>query len=57
MAEDAISNADDDKNDWIASGDPQNPSWRANTNGENVQRSKLRVDSQMDLYLKTTYNQ
>jgi hypothetical protein len=43
MAEDAISIADDARNDWMSSNDPQNPGWRAN--GENVQRSRLRVET------------
>ncbi|OJX55744.1 DNA packaging protein, partial [Enterobacter sp. 56-7] len=43
MAEDAISIADDDTNDWNTSNDPQNPGWRPN--GENIQRSRLRVET------------
>jgi hypothetical protein len=43
MAEDAISIADDDTNDWIASDDPQKPGCRPN--GENIQRSRLRVET------------
>lgn len=35
--------ADDGSNDWMEVNDPDNPGWRVN--GENVQRSKLRVDA------------
>jgi hypothetical protein len=34
--------ADDGKNDWMESNDPDNPGYKLN--GEHVQRSKLRVD-------------
>ncbi len=35
--------ADDGRNDWIENNDPNNPGYRMN--GENVQRSRLRIDA------------
>ena len=35
--------ADDGRNDWVATNDPENPGYRAN--GEHIQRSRLRVDT------------
>ena len=35
--------ADDGRNDWMATNDPENPGYRAN--GEHIQRSRLRVDT------------
>lgn len=43
LFEDAITIADDARNDWMARNDPNNPGWIAN--GENIQRSRLRVDT------------
>lgn len=40
--EEAISIADDARNDWMRRNDPLNPGWIAN--GEHVARSKLRID-------------
>ena len=42
-AEDILDIADDGSNDWMATNDPDNPGWRAN--GEQAQRSRLRVDA------------
>jgi hypothetical protein len=35
--------ADDGRNDWIERNDPDNPGWTAN--GENIQRSRVRLDA------------
>lgn len=43
MADSMLDIADDGSNDWVESNDPDNPGYRLN--GENVQRSKLRVDA------------
>jgi Bacteriophage Sf6, terminase small subunit-like len=43
LFEQAISIADDARNDWMLKNDPLNPGWLAN--GEAVARSKLRVDT------------
>lgn len=43
MADSLLDIADDGTNDWVESNDPDNPGYRLN--GENVQRSKLRVDA------------
>lgn len=42
--------ADDGRNDWIARNDPENPGWIFN--GENVQRSRLRVDARKWLLVR-----
>jgi len=42
LLEETMDIADDGSNDWIASNDPDNPGYR--TNGEAIQRSRLRVD-------------
>jgi hypothetical protein len=56
MAEDATSNADDDKNDWIASGEPSKPKL-ASQWGKCPTIQAASGDSQMDLNSKITYNQ
>lgn len=43
MFEDIQDIADNGSNDWIEINDPDNPGYRVN--GENIQRSKLRVDA------------
>jgi hypothetical protein len=43
LFEEALSIADDARNDWMARNDPENPGWIAN--GEHIQRSRLRVDT------------
>ncbi len=43
LAEDLIEIADNGSNDWMANNDPENPGYR--TNGEHIQRSRLRVDT------------
>ena len=43
MFEEILDIADDGSNDWIENNDPDNPGYR--TNGENIQRSRLRVDT------------
>ena len=43
LFEEALTVADDARNDWIARNDPNNPGWLAN--GEHIARSKLRVDT------------
>jgi hypothetical protein len=43
LFEEALSIADDARNDWMARNDPNNPGWLAN--GEHIARSKLRVDT------------
>ena len=43
LFEEALTVADDARNDWMARNDPNNPGWQAN--GEHIQRSKLRVDT------------
>ena len=43
FAEELADIADDGRNDWIESNDPNNPGYKAN--GEYVQRSRLRVDT------------
>lgn len=41
--DETIDIADDGTNDWVATNDPENPGYRLN--GENVQRSRLRIDT------------
>ena len=43
LFEEALTVADDARNDWMARNDPNNPGWIAN--GEHIQRSRLRVDT------------
>jgi hypothetical protein len=43
MADDLMEIADDGRNDWILSTDPENPGYRFN--GEHYARSRLRVDT------------
>lgn len=43
LADDIVDIADDGRNDWIEANDPENAGYRVN--GENIQRSKLRVDA------------
>jgi hypothetical protein len=43
MAESVLDIADDGRNDWMLSHDPDNPGYRIN--GEHVNRSRLRVDA------------
>jgi hypothetical protein len=43
LFEEALTVADDARNDWMRRNDPNNPGWLAN--GEHIQRSKLRVDT------------
>ena len=43
LAEDLLEIADDGKNDWMQTNDPDNPGYRAN--GEHINRSRLRVDT------------
>lgn len=43
IADDIFDQADDGRNDWMERNDPDNPGWAFN--GENVQRSKLRVET------------
>lgn len=43
MVEDAIEIADDARNDWMRRNAPDDEGWQFN--GENVQRSRLRVDT------------
>lgn len=43
VAEESVEISDDGRNDWIENNDPDNPGYRLN--GENVQRSRLRVDT------------
>lgn len=47
MAEECPEIADDGRNDWMENNHPDNPGWRAN--GENVQRSRLRIDTRLRL--------
>ena len=43
MADETFEIADDGRNDWIATNDPDNPGYRLN--GEAVARARLRVDT------------
>ncbi len=43
MVEDAIEISDDGRNDWMKRNAPDDQGWQFN--GENVQRSRLRVDT------------
>lgn len=43
LFEEALSIADDARNDWMARNDPENPGWIAN--GEHLARSRLRVET------------
>lgn len=43
LAEELVEIADDGRNDWIETNDPDNPGYKYN--GEHVQRSRLRVDA------------
>jgi hypothetical protein len=42
-AEDMLDIADNGSNDWMAANDPENAGYRSN--GEHIQRSRLRVDT------------
>lgn len=50
IADDQVEISDDGRNDWMQSNDPDNPGWRLN--GENVQRSKLRIWTRQQLLEK-----
>ena len=41
--DEALDIADDSRNDWMEKNDPHNPGWI--TNGENIQRARLRIDT------------
>lgn len=43
LADDTLDIADDGRNDWVQSNDPDNPGYRLN--GEHIQRSRLRWDA------------
>ncbi len=43
LADEILEIADDGRNDWMASNDPNNPGYKQN--GEHYNRSRLRVDS------------
>lgn len=43
LVEETLEIADNASNDWMASNDPKNPGYQLN--GENIQRSRLRVDA------------
>lgn len=43
LVEEILDISDDGSNDWMASNDPENAGYR--TNGEAIQRSRLRVDT------------
>ncbi len=47
MAEECTLIADDARNDWMEDNHPDNPGWKQN--GENVQRSRLRIDTRLRL--------
>jgi hypothetical protein len=50
MADELLEIADDGKNDWMASNDPNNPGYKHN--GEHSQRSRLRLDTRKWLMSK-----
>lgn len=43
LVEEMLDIADDGRNDWVETNDPENPGYRLN--GEHYQRSRLRVDT------------
>lgn len=47
IADETIEIADDGSNDWMRSNKADDEGWRAN--GENVQRSRLRIDTRLRL--------
>jgi hypothetical protein len=49
-ADEIIEIADDGSNDWMARNDPNNPGWVAN--GENINRSRLRIDARKWIAVK-----
>jgi hypothetical protein len=50
MADELLEIADDGTNDWVERNDQENPGYQAN--GENVQRSRLRLDTRKGLLSK-----
>lgn len=50
FADDMADIADDGRNDWMESNDPDNPGYKAN--GEHVQRTRLRLDTRKWLAAK-----
>ncbi|MGO4334966.1 terminase small subunit protein [Labrys sp. KB_33_2] len=43
LFDESLDIADDGSNDWMRRNDPENAGWQAN--GENIQRSKLRIET------------